>query len=211
LRRDLARATGATASSSERAQRLVYLGAADLFRGRRDSAVAVFRRLVQLDPRYRPDRPVFPPDVTSVFANVRAETRAGVLVAPTGELAGIGQLPPDLRVVHVDTRRWPKPPADSLFLPERSGSRPALRALLGGVLLATTVAALPSVVGSDPPDRSRLAVAGAVGVAGALGYVLHRPGRPLTANIQANQAVRARWQQSVAAVKAQNAQRRDDV
>ena len=287
LRRDLARATGATASTSERAQGLVYLGAADLFRGRRDSAVAVFRRLVQLDPRYRPDRLVFPPEVTSVFDNVRVETRAVVLVAPadteistgtgalafwvvasafqtvevtlryqdgapfralyagpmgdslrvqwdgldaagqmppvsrvllrvasrapTGELAGIVQLPLDLRVVHVDTLRWPKPPADSLFLPERSGSRPALRALLGGVLLATTVAALPSVVGSDPPDRSRLAVAGAVGFAGALGYVLHRPGRPLTANIQANQAVRARWQQSVAAVKAQNAQRRDDV
>jgi len=131
--------------------------------------------------------------------------------APTGELAGIVQLPLDLRVVHVDTLRWPKPPADSLFLRERSGSRPALRALLGGVLLATTVAALPSIVGSDRPNGSRLVVAGAVGVAGALGYVLHRPGRPLTANIQANQAVRARWQQSVAAVKAQNAQRRDDV
>ena len=52
LRRDLARATGSTATLSERAQGLVYLGAADLFRGRRDSTVAVFRRLVQLDPRY---------------------------------------------------------------------------------------------------------------------------------------------------------------
>src|SRR5207253_11438759 len=82
LRRDLARATGATTSSIERAQGLVYLGAADLFRGRRDSAVAVFRRLVQLDPRYRPDRLVFPPEVTSVFDNVRVETRAVVLVAP---------------------------------------------------------------------------------------------------------------------------------
>jgi len=275
LRRDLARASGSTATLSERAQGFLYLGAADLFRGRRDSAVAVFRRLVQLDPRYRPDRLVFPPEVTSVFDNVRVEARAVVLVAPadteissgsgaftfwvvasafqtvevtlryqdgapfralyagpmgdslrvqwdgldaagqmppvTGELAGIVQLPLDLRAVHIDTLPWPKPPADSQFLPERAGSRPALRALLGGVLLAGTVTALPSVVGSDHPNGSRLVVAGAVGFAGALGYVLHRPGRPLTANIATNQAVRARWQQSVAAVKAENVQRRDDV
>jgi len=287
LRRDLARSSGATATVGERAQGLVYLGAADLFRGRRDSAVAVFRRLVQLDPRYRPDRLVFPPEVTSVFDNVRVETRAVVLVAPpdtqisagsgaftfwvvasafqtvevtlryqdgapfralyagpmgdslrvqwdgldaagqmppvsrvllrvasrapTGELAGIVQLPLDLRIVHLDTLPWPKPPADSQFLPERSGSRPALRALLGGVVLAGTVAALPSVVGSDRPSGSRLVVAGAVGFAGALGYVLHRPGRPLAANIQANQALRVRWQQRVAAVKAENVQRREDL
>lgn len=285
LRRAFARPN--SAALGERAQALLYLGAADLFRGRRDSAVAVFHRLVQLDPRYRPDRLVFPPEVTSVFDNVRVETRAVVLVAPpdteiatgtgtftfwvvasafqtvevtlryqdgapfralyagpmgdslrvqwdgldaagqmppvsrillrvasrapTGELAGIVQVPLDLRVVHLDTLPWPKPPPDSQFLPERSGGRPALRALLGGVLLAGTVAALPSVVGGDHPNGSRMVVAGAVGFAGALGYVLHRPGRPLTTNIEANQALRARWQQSVTAVKAGNVQRRDDV
>ena len=287
LRRDLARASSAASSASERAQGLVYLGAADLFRGRRDSAVAVFRRLVQLDPRFRPDRLVFPPEVTGVFDSVRVDTRAVVLVtppdtqisagtgaftfwvvasafqtvevtlryqdgapfrtlyagpmgdslhvqwdgldaagqlppvsrvllrvasrAPTGELTGIVQLPLDVRIVHVDTLPWPKPPATAVFLPERSDSRPALRALLGGLLLATTVAALPSVVGGDRPSGSRLIVAGTVGFAGAVGYVLHRPGRPLAANIQANQALRARWQQSVAAAKAENVRRRDDV
>jgi hypothetical protein len=113
--------------------------------------------------------------------------------------------------VHLDTLPWPKPPADSLLLPERSGRRPALRALLGGVLLAGTVTALPSVVGGDPPDGSRMAVAGAIGFAGALGYVLHRPGRPLAANIEANQAVRVGWQQRVSAVKAENVRRREDL
>src|SRR2546423_14858151 len=121
--------------------------------------------------------------------------------APTGELAGIVQLPLDLRAVHVDTLPWPKPPVDSLFLPERSGSRPALRALLGGALLATTVAALPSVVGGDRPSGSRLVVAGAVGFAGALGYVLHRPGRPLTGNIPANPGPPARRQQARAGLE----------
>src|SRR5207302_2631403 len=105
--------------------------------------------------------------------------------APTGELAGIVQLPLDLRAVHVDTLPWPKPPADSLFRPERSGTRPALRALLGSALLATTVAALPSVVGGDRPSGSRLVVAGAGGFGGALGYGLDRPRRPPTPNIQA--------------------------
>src|SRR5207248_9315588 len=70
------------ATVGARAQGLRDRGAADLRRGRRDSPVAVFRRLVQLDPRYRPDRLVFPPEVTSVFDNVRVETRAVVLVAP---------------------------------------------------------------------------------------------------------------------------------
>src|SRR5207249_5845466 len=82
LRRDLARASSSTATLGERAQGLLYLGAADLFRGRRDSAVAVFRRPVQLDPRYRPDRLVVPPEVTSVLDKVRAESRAVVPVAP---------------------------------------------------------------------------------------------------------------------------------
>src|SRR5438067_8419144 len=278
LRRDLARASSSTATLGERAQGLLYLGAADLFRGRRDSAVAVFRRLVQLDPRYRPDRLVFPPEVTSVFDNVRVETRAVVLVAPpdtevsagtgafsfwvvasafqtvevtlryqdgapfralyagpmgdslrvqwdgldaagpmppvsrvllrvasrppTGELAGIVQLPLDLRAVHVDTLPWPKPPADSLFRPERSGSRPALRALLGGTLLATTVAALPSVVGGDRPSGSRLVVAGAAGVGRGLGSGALRPGRPLPPHRQADRAPRARWEAGAAALEA---------
>src|SRR5919108_753813 len=42
LRRDLARSSGVPVG--ERAQGLIYLGAADLFRGRRDSAGGGFRR-----------------------------------------------------------------------------------------------------------------------------------------------------------------------
>src|SRR5258708_740846 len=40
---------------AERAQALTYLGAAEHYRGRQDSAIAVFRRLVALAPRQRPD------------------------------------------------------------------------------------------------------------------------------------------------------------
>ena len=288
LRRDLARLTAARAPAAERAPGFVYLGAADLFRGQRDSAVAVFRRLVLLDPRFRPDQLVFPPEVTSVFDSVRARTKAVAITVPrdtevapgassfgawlfassfqtvevtlryedgapfrslyagpigdslrvqwdgldaagelppvsrvllrvasrgpTGELAGIVQLPLDLRIVRRDTLPWPSPPADSQFLPERAGGRSAQRALVGGMLLAGAVAGLPAVVGgSGTSSGPRIAVAGSIGFAGVLGYILHRPGRPLSPNIRANQERRNGWQKHVDAVIAENAQRRGDV
>jgi hypothetical protein len=288
LRRDLARLTAANAPAAERAPGLVYLGAADLYRGRRDSAVAVFRRLVLLDPRFRPDRLLFPPEVTTVFDSVRARTKAvavavpqdtlvapgagvfGVWLvassfqivdvtlryedgapfrslyagpigdslrvqwdgldaagevpavsrvllrvasrAPTGELEGIVQLPLDLRILRPDTLPWPPPPADSQLLPERAQGGPAARALLGGLLTAGAVAALPAVVGgSGTSSGPRIAVAGTIGVAGVLGYLLHRPGRPLPGNIRANRTRRGAWQKTIDAVTAENVRRRGDV
>jgi hypothetical protein len=288
LRRDLARLTAANAPAAERAPGFVYLGAADLFRGQRDSAVAVFRRLVLLDPRFRPDRLVFPPEVTSVFDSVRARTMAVAITVPTdtavapgagafgawlfassfqtvevtlryedggpfrslyagpigdslrvpwdgldaagelppvsrvllrvasrgptGELAGIVQLPLDLKVVRPDTLPWPSPPGESQFLPEHGGGRSATRALVGGVLLSGAVAGLPAVVGgSGTSSGPRIAVAGTIGVAGVLGYILHRPGRPIAANVRANQARRDAWQKNVDAVTAENVRRRSNV
>jgi hypothetical protein len=286
LRRDLAQASAASAAN--RSTGFAYLGAAELYRGRRDSAIAVFRRLVLLDPRYRPDRLVFPPEVTSLFDGVRLQTKVvtvalprdttivpgpgalaiwvvassfqtvevtlraedGSLLRPlyfgpvgdsmkvqwdgldaagqpptvsrmmlrvasrgtTGELAGVVQLPLDLRLSRPDTLAWPPPPADSQLLPERARRGPAERALLGGVLLAGAVAVLPAVVGgSDTQSGPRIAVAGTIGVAGLLGYVLHRPGRPLPASVRANQAVRDAWQRRVATITAENARLRRDI
>jgi len=288
LRRRVAQLTAASAPVAERAQGLVYLGAAELFRGRRDSAVAVFQRLVLLDPRYRPDQLVFPPEVTSVFSGVRLRTKSAVIVvardfeivpgaaparfwivvssfqladvslryndggpfrvlysgpvgdslpvdwdgfdaagqlppvsrvllrvasrAPTGELASMQQLLLDLKISRSDTLPWPDAPADSELRPERSASGPATRAFLGGVLLSAAVVSLPTAVGShDTPSGPRVAVASAVGVATALGYLLHRPSRRLPANIRANEALREAWRARVAAVQAENARRLADV
>ena len=288
LRRDLARLSAVGAPAADQVGGLIYLGAADLFRGRRDSAVAVFKRLVRLDPRYAPDRLLFPPEVTSVFDSVRALTKTVALVvppdtqvapgagnfsalvlassfqtvdvtlryedgapfrslyagpigdslhvlwdgldaagqlppvsrivlrvasrAPSGELSTILQVPLDLKIQRPDTLAWPAPLPDSAFVPERAGGRSAVRALLGSAVLSGAVVALPSVVGgSGGPSGSRVAVAGTVGIAGVLGYLLHRPGRPLSANIRANQTRRDAWQQQVATVTAENARRRSDV
>jgi hypothetical protein len=56
-----------------------------------------------------------------------------------------------------------------------------------------------------------MAVAGTIGFAGLLGYVLHRPGRTLAPNVRANQALRDAWQRRVAAATAENARRWQDV
>jgi hypothetical protein len=70
---------------------LVYLGATELFRDRHDSASAAFRRLLLIDPRYRPDQLVFPPEVSSLFQDVRLATRAvAVSVQPLTQIAAAG-------------------------------------------------------------------------------------------------------------------------
>ena len=47
-----------------------YLGAAEMFQGHREAAQAIYRQLVQLDARGRPDPLVFPPDVQQLFEEV---------------------------------------------------------------------------------------------------------------------------------------------
>jgi len=80
LRRALAGAgRNDTVSSTGRTRALTYLGAAELFRGRRDSAFAAFRRLVVHNPRARPDPLVFPPEVTTIYDFAREATK---VVAP---------------------------------------------------------------------------------------------------------------------------------
>jgi hypothetical protein len=74
LRRALA-AAGETTSETVRIRAMTYLGAAELFRGRRDSAFAAFRRLVMLDPRAHPDPLVFPPEVTTIYDFAREATK----------------------------------------------------------------------------------------------------------------------------------------
>ena len=82
FRAALARTGSGGLSDSERVQGLVYLGATELFAGRRDSAVVAFERLLVFDPRYRIDQLTFPPEVTGLFQQVRLRTRAAAVVAP---------------------------------------------------------------------------------------------------------------------------------
>lgn len=91
LRQALARPAPAALEGAERSRALWYLGATEFFRERRDSAVAVFRRLVIADPRYRPDVVNFPPEVTTLYSEARLGTRAAAVLVPAlTEIAGPG-------------------------------------------------------------------------------------------------------------------------
>lgn len=91
LRRSLAPTTRTPLEAADRSRALMYLGATELFRERRDSSVAAFRRLIISDARYRPDLLVFPPEVTTLFSEVRLGTRAvAVDVTTRTELPGPG-------------------------------------------------------------------------------------------------------------------------
>src|SRR6266571_5352646 len=54
----------------------MYLTTVELLRSRPDSARAAARRLVLVDPRYRPDPLVFPPQAITLFTGVRRATPA---------------------------------------------------------------------------------------------------------------------------------------
>src|SRR5438046_7661467 len=87
LEQSLGRDSTTGVVDSLRAKALTYLAATELFRGQRDSAVGAFRQLVLLNPRYRPDELIFPPQVTNLFQEVRRATRAiAVAVPPVTEL-----------------------------------------------------------------------------------------------------------------------------
>lgn len=87
LRRSLLRAGEDSVVATARLEALMYLGATEVFRGRTDSAKAAFRQLVVLDPSYRPNALIFPPQVTDLFGAVREGTK-GVTASlpPVAEL-----------------------------------------------------------------------------------------------------------------------------
>jgi len=82
LRRALAFQGADALAPADAARALMYLTATELLRDRRDSARAVARRLVLANPRYRPDELTFPPDVLTLFGEVRRATPAVIGRAP---------------------------------------------------------------------------------------------------------------------------------
>lgn len=90
LRRSLAITGADTLSDGGRTRALTYLGAAELFRGKRDSSYAVFRRLVAHNPRARPDPLVFPPEITTIYDFAREATKVVRVELPRDTTIRIG-------------------------------------------------------------------------------------------------------------------------
>lgn len=85
LRRALA-AEGADAlSNAGTARALLYLTATEVARNQRDSALVAARRLILLDPRYRPDES-FPPQVIAVYQEAR-RSAPSVSIRASGDTA----------------------------------------------------------------------------------------------------------------------------
>ena len=82
LRRSLAFQGAEALAPAGAARALIYLAATELFRNSPDSAAAVARRLVLLDPRFRPDELVFPPQVLALYEGVRRATPTVIARAP---------------------------------------------------------------------------------------------------------------------------------
>ena len=281
LRRALAVTRTDTLNDAARTRALTYLGAAELFRGKRDSSYAVFRRLVAHNPRARPDPVVFNPEITTIYDFAREATKvvrvelprdttirigadryrarlyassfhqiivsveredgftvktlyagaisdtlqvfwsgddtlfmandSGRLVFSVTSLTNSGRqgrvvrVPLDLVMGPQDTLMSPAPLPDSLFLPEREPAGPGLKALGRGAGIGVAVAVLPGLVaGGTSPSGSRFAVAGGLTIAGIIGFIHHRPGRPLPDNISANIALRDGWQNQVRTTAAEN-------
>lgn len=83
LRRALSPSLSPPLAPDERDRALMYLGAAALFLRNRSEAVTTLRRLVVTNPRYRPDRMKFPPDVTQVFDETLQTTKAVAVEVPS--------------------------------------------------------------------------------------------------------------------------------
>src|SRR4029077_8629412 len=80
-----------TLPTALRPKALTYLAASDFYRGRKDSAAVVFRRLIQQDPRYRPDPLIFPPEVTQAFETARRATKIVAVFPPADTSLRLGR------------------------------------------------------------------------------------------------------------------------
>jgi hypothetical protein len=82
LRRALAVEGSGALGMADAAKALMYLTATEVARSQRDSALAVARRLIVLDARYRPDQRAFPPDVLAVLQEARRAAPTVSIRAP---------------------------------------------------------------------------------------------------------------------------------
>ncbi|MDH3369637.1 MAG: hypothetical protein OEO17_17510, partial [Gemmatimonadota bacterium] len=127
----------------------------------------------------------------------------------SGQVVRILRVPLDIESNPADTVDHPPLPPDSLFLPERVTRGPGLEALVGGLVGGVGIAVLPLVVAPDADlSAGRIAVAGTVALTGVIGFFKQRPGRPIAANVRANELLRQDWRARVGEVAQLNAGRR---
>jgi len=140
LRRVLAPPLASGLDDAERARALTYLGATEHYRGRQDSAIAVFRRLVALAPDQRPDTLIFPPEITRLYDAVRSSVPPRIAVkAPDALPLPRFRPPPPPTALEIPLAATPQ---DASQDTERTVTATAATAAAGQVLNVRGVTAL---------------------------------------------------------------------
>jgi len=122
----------------------------------------------------------------------------------SGEPVRVVRVPLEIRAVSADTVAHPARP-DSLLLSERTPRGRKPEALIGGVLAGIGLATLPAVIGSDAElSAGRFVLAGSVTLAGVVAFLTQRGGKPIPANIAANEAVLQQWRAQADLVAQEN-------
>jgi hypothetical protein len=139
--------------AGERLTALGYLGAAEFYRDRRDSALSAYGQLVQLEPWHRLDRLVFGPDVQAIFEEARRLTPVvDISAARTSFPANARGLPVRLRantphVVVVTAETADGEVVDTVFREKvrdtatahwKAAARPGRRAPVGNFVLSVS-------------------------------------------------------------------------
>jgi hypothetical protein len=127
---------------------------------------------------------------------------------PGGAALRSTRIPLNLFTIQRDTVAHPPPPADSLFLPERTGRGQSVETLVGGLLMGGAVMILPSALAADAEFAGfRIAAGGVMSVAGIVRFVTMRPGRGLVENVASNTRLRQAWNERLQDIVAENADR----
>jgi hypothetical protein len=87
LRRALSSQGQDALSPGETARALMYLTAIEVARNQRDSAIAAARRLLVIEPRYRPDDQTFPASVLALLQEAKRTTPPTMALRLTGDSA----------------------------------------------------------------------------------------------------------------------------
>ena len=126
----------------------------------------------------------------------------------SGQPTRIVRVPLEVRAAEPDTLEHPVLP-DSALLPERSPAGRNVQSLAGGVVGGIGLAMLPSLLASDADlSPGRFVLAGSVTVAGVVAFLTQRGGRPIPANVAANEAQRQAWRAELDRVALENVRRR---
>jgi FlgD Ig-like domain len=87
LRRALSSQGSDALSPGETARALMYLTAIEVARNQRDSALAAARRLLVIEPRYRPDDQTFPASVLAVLQEAKRSSPPTIAIRLRGDTA----------------------------------------------------------------------------------------------------------------------------